>query len=82
MEPMFCSPIPVVFVIPVVSVISVNPAINPLVCGCLSCLRRFCDSNVVIVKSTGLLNIGLAKPRFRNTRFLHQKLFFVSGVFF
>ena len=46
----------------VVSVISGNPAINPLVCGCLSCLRRFRDSRL-FVRSTGLQNIGLAKPR-------------------
>ena len=30
-----------VFVVPAVSA---NPAINPIVCGCLSCLRRFRDS--------------------------------------
>ena len=35
---------PVVFVISVVSAISANPAVNPLVCGCLTCLRRFSDS--------------------------------------
>ena len=34
----------VVFVISVLSVISANPAINPLACGCPSCLRHFCDS--------------------------------------
>ena len=33
-----------VFVISVLSVISVNPAINPLACGCLSCRRHFRDS--------------------------------------
>ena len=33
-----------VFVISVLSVISANPAINPLACGCLSCLRHFRDS--------------------------------------
>ena len=59
--------IPVVFVISVVSVLSANPAINPLVCGCLSCLRRSRDSRH-FVKSTGFQNIGLAKPRFRNIR--------------
>ena len=31
-----------VFVISVLSVISANPAINPLACGCLSYLRHFC----------------------------------------
>ena len=30
-----------VFVISVLSVISANPAINPLACGCLSRLRHF-----------------------------------------
>ena len=30
-----------VFVISVLSVISANPAIDPLACGCLSCLRHF-----------------------------------------
>ena len=50
--------------------ISANPVINLLACGCLSCLhnfRRFRDSRR-FVKSTELQNIGLAKPRFRNTR--------------
>ena len=39
----FAPRIPVVFIL-VVSVISANPAISALVCGCLSCLRRFHDS--------------------------------------
>ena len=45
----------------VLSVISVNPALNPLVCGCLNCLRhfhdsrRFCESHRVLrVRRSGI----------------------------
>ena len=44
-EPMFAPWILVVFVISVLSVISENPVINLLACGCLSCLRHFRDSH-------------------------------------
>ena len=59
-----------VFVISVLSVISANPAINPLACGCLwvvFVIFVIFVIPVVFVKSTELQNIGLAKPRFRNT---------------
>ena len=55
-----------VFVISVLSVISANPALNPLACGCLSCLRHFRhfrDSRRSREKHR------IAKPRFRNARF-------------
>ena len=58
-----------VFVISVVSVIFATPAVGPLVCGSLSCLRRSRDSRRSHEK-TGLQNIGLAKPWFRSTRYM------------
>ena len=64
----------VVFVISVLAVMSANPAINPLACGCLSCLhhfRHFRDSRRFREKHR-IANIGLAKPRFRNTRLFSQ----------
>ena len=51
-------------------VISAYPALNPLVCGCLSCLRRFCRfrDSVRCMKATQLQTIGLANHRRRNAR--------------
>ena len=60
-EPMFRTWILVVFVIYVFSVISANPAINPLACGCLSCLRHFRDSRRFREKHR------IEKPRFGKT---------------
>ena len=60
-----------VFVISALSVISANPAINALACGCLSFVIFVIP--VAFVKGTELQNIGLAKPRFRNTRNFAQK---------
>ena len=53
-----------VFVFSVLSVISANPAINPLACGCLSCLRHFRDSRRFHEKHQGPLNGGGSKGGF------------------
>ena len=42
---------------------SVHPTINPLACGCLSCLRCVRDSHLFRGKHR-IANIGLAKHRF------------------
>ena len=54
-----------VFVISVVSVISTCAALNPLVCGFLSCLRCFRDSHR-FREAPRLQDTGLANHRFRN----------------
>ena len=68
-SPWFAPQIPVVFVISAVSMISTDSALNPRICGCLSCFRRsrrFREVPVVFVKATRLQTIGLVNHSFRN----------------
>ena len=45
----------------------VNPALNPLVCGCLNCLRRFRDSRSFRESYQVASHAFLANHSFRST---------------
>ena len=56
----------------VISVVSAYPALNPLVCGCLSRIRRQRDSRRL--RGTLLQTIGLANHKSRNAPSLYPDM--------